>query len=89
MGEKPRIRDSEIRAFLLKYALRKGIRVVEFTSDDPGRSVCYYAHLESPANGEKPRETATAVSNEGKDSALVKAFLYMANRELDFLPENL
>ncbi len=79
-------RASEIRKFLLCYAARRGIRIQEFLSDEDGRPVVWYAHIEVPSGPDTPRRTATAVSREGFDNALVMAFLYLGNPELDFLP---
>lgn len=83
-----RIKPSEIRTFLLRYAAKKKIRIQEFVSDELSRPICFYAHLEIPPKDGTPRRTATALSNEGHDTALTKAFLYLSNSELDFLPES-
>lgn len=79
-------RPSEIRAFLLRYAGKRGILVKEYTSE-PGEGVrtCFFCHLQAPPK--EPYKTATALSYEHGDNALVMAFLNYANSELDFLPE--
>ena len=88
MEKAVRIRPSEIRTFLLRYANKRGIRVQEFVSDELNKPILFYCHLEIPAHEKEPRRTATALSNEGHDTALAKAFLYLGNPALDFLPES-
>jgi len=80
-----RVRPSEIRSFLLRYAENNGIRVQEFVSDEVHRPIAFYCHLEIPATAKEKRKTATAISHEGHDTALAKAFLYLGNSALDFL----
>jgi hypothetical protein len=81
-----RIRDSEIRAYLLQYAEKRGIRVAEHLSDNPGERLAFFCHLEAPGRCGLPKKTATAISYEGRDNALVMAFLNLSNPELDFIP---
>lgn len=86
MSEKlPRVRPSEIRRFLLQYAARKGWRIQEFVSDELFGPIAWYAHIEIPPQAGERRRTATAISHEGHDTALAKAFLYLGNEELNFL----
>lgn len=78
-------RPSEIRAFLLRYAKKRGILVQEHTSgllegDGP---VTYFCHLQSPTTD--PLKTATAISQDGQDNALVMAFLNFSDSSIDFL----
>lgn len=80
-------RPSEIRAFLLRHAERKKLRLREHASEGvPGRKPSFFCHLQA-ADGD-PLKTATAVSKEHADNALVMSFLSFYNNELDFLPEN-
>ena len=67
---------SEIRRFLLLYAKKRGISVVEHKSEEP--NVCFYTHLSTPEN------TVTAVSYESQDSALTMAFLQWSDKSLVF-----
>ncbi len=60
----------------------------EFVSDEVGLPISFYCHLEIPATASEKRKTATAISGEHHDVALAKAFLYLGNHELDFLPES-
>mgnify|MGYP001613324527 CR=1 FL=1 len=78
---KPRIRESEIRAFLLRYAAKRNILVKEYTSDQPGDKIAFYCHLEDAYQD----KTATAISYEHFDNALCMAFLNFSNPELDFI----
>lgn len=82
-------RPSEIRAFLARYAGKRRIIITEYTSD-PGEGegpVYYYCHLQS--SGDDPKRTATAVSKNGMDDALVMAFLSYADSSLNFLDDEL
>lgn len=87
MSAKP----SEIRAFLLRYAAKRGLTVKEHLSPswETGKGgkeglTCWYCHVQ---NSEKTK-SATAVSYQGPDNALAMAFLHFGNPELDFLPES-
>jgi hypothetical protein len=83
MGQDPkRIKNSEIREYLLRYALDKGILVTEHVSDWRDGSVMFYCHLQRE---KEPEKTATSVSYEGPDNALVMAFLSYSNPEMDFI----
>lgn len=77
-------RPSEIRAFLLRYAHRRGIAVKEYVSEEPGPAA-FFCHLAAPP--EEPIKTVTAISYECWDNALVMAFLQWQNPELDFLED--
>lgn len=82
-------RPSEIRAFLLRYAKKKGLLVREHISDLPnekhtGKSA-FYCHVQD----KEGLSTATAISYEGPDNALCMAFLQWHNPELDFLADPL
>lgn len=72
----------EIRSFLLRYAERKGILVQEFISESEPHKA-FYCHVQ--VSKLDPRKTATSVSFESADNALVMAFLSLGNPELDFL----
>lgn len=72
-------RNSEIRSYLLRFAAKKGIKVVEYVSDQPDHRVGWFCHLESGT------KTATAISYEGHDNALVMAFLNLSDPSCDFL----
>jgi hypothetical protein len=79
-------RPSEIRAFLLRYAARRGILVKEYVPDPvPGEKNVFYCHLELP--GDAPGRSATAVSHEHADNALTMAFLNLGDPSIDFLDE--
>lgn len=79
-------RPSEIRAFLLRYAAEKGILVHEHVSDWRDGPIAFYAHLQ--AKGEAAK-TATAVSYQHFDNALVMAFLSFLNPEINFLTDKI
>lgn len=75
---------TEIRKFLILYALRRGMEIQEHAGDpDQHGTRCYYAHISLP--GSDPARTVTAVSYESQDSALVMGFLQWSNSALDFL----
>lgn len=76
-------RPSEIRAFLLRFAARKGLLVKEYVSDWRDGPIGFYCHVQSNS----PIHSATAISLEGHDNALVMAFLSFYNSELNFLTE--
>lgn len=81
-------RDSELRAFLLRYAQKRGLLVKEHVSEPAGGGLAgFYCHIQAP--GTVPLKSATAISYEGRDNALVMAFLNYGNHELDFILENL
>lgn len=81
-------RPSEIRAFLLRFAAKRGIRVQEHISDaEGGAKTAFYCHLES-APGEW-KKTSTSISYEGHDNALVMAFLSFSNPDIDFLDSDM
>lgn len=80
-------RDSELRAYLLRYAKKRGLLVQEHVSEPAGGGLAaFYCHIQSART--EPLKSATAVSTEGRDNALVMAFLNYGNREIDFLPED-
>jgi hypothetical protein len=80
-------RPSEIRSFLLRYAIRRGIRVQEHVSEPEGGGLCaFFCHLSAPPS--EPMKSVTAVSHEHHDNALTMAFLQWGNHELTFLPED-
>ena len=78
-------RPSEIRAFLLRYAHRRGIAVKEHVSEGPGPTA-FFCHLAAPPD--EPLKTVTAISYECWDNALVMAFLAWGNPALDFLEDD-
>jgi hypothetical protein len=73
-----RARPSEIRAYLYRYAAKNGIRIREHVSDWD-QPTAFFCHLE------RDGKTATAVSQEGHDNALVMAFLSLADPTINFL----
>lgn len=77
-------RNSEIRSFLLRHAHKSGLRLREYVSDWRDGPIGFYCHLE----GDAPTHSATAISLEGHDNALVMAFLSFYNPELNFLTED-
>lgn len=85
MSKESRIRPSEIRAFLLRYAAKRNILVKEYVSDHDHGPLVFYTHLQD-GNGD-PKKTATAVSTEHHDNALVMAFLAFLDPGMDFLDE--
>lgn len=78
-------RPSEIRAFLLRYAMKNQLIVKEHVSPswESGGKTAFYCHIQS--QDEIPR-SATAVSVEGFDNALAMAFMNFLEPTLDFLP---
>lgn len=79
-------RVSEIRRYLLLYAKARKIRVLEHFSEDPGRRQSYFCHLETPGD---PLKTATAISHESADNALVMSMLSYLDSTCNFLDEPL
>lgn len=77
------VRNSEIRSYLLRFAAKNGIRVSEHVTDEQWQKICFFCHLESGEDEKK--KTATAVSHEGHDNALVMAFLSFFNPNCNFL----
>ncbi len=75
-------RNSEIRSFLLRYAQKRGLLIQEYLSDFADGPIVWYCHIQ---DGKDPRHSATAVSREGFDNALVMAFLSYGNPEINFL----
>lgn len=75
-------RNSEIRSFLLRYAERRGLLVQEHISDWRDGPIAFFCHLQA---GKDPGKSATAISLEGPDNALVMAFLSFGNPDIDFL----
>jgi hypothetical protein len=68
------LRNSELRDFLLRFAAREKLRIHEHFSD-----TYWYCHLEGD------RGSATSVSRESADNALVMAFLSFENSDYNFL----
>lgn len=77
-----RAKNSEIRSFLLRHAGKRGILVREHISDWRDGPAEFYCHVQS---GSDPTKTATALSLEGPDNALVMAFLAYGDSSIDFL----
>lgn len=77
-------RASEIRAYLLRYAAKHGIRVSEHVSEMDGKT-SFFCHVQDP----KEAHSATAISHEGFDNALVMAFLSFSNPSIDFLDSDM
>lgn len=77
-------KPSEIRAFLLKWAKDKNLIVKEHVSPSwaGGGLTAFYCHVENQVDQKK---SATAISYEGHDNALVMAFLNFLDPSLDFL----
>lgn len=79
-------RPSDVRAWLKRFAEKKGMEVEEFVSDLPGQRIAYYCTIECPVEKPCPHvRVVEAMSHDGPDNALVKCFLAWANPELDFL----
>lgn len=78
-------RNSEIRAFLLSYAERKGILVKEYVSDWDDGPIAFFCHIQFPKSC--PQKSATAISYQHPDNSLVMAFLNLGNPELNFIPD--
>lgn len=77
----------EIRSYLLRYAKKNGIMVKEHVSEGlSGSRTAFYCHIQ--ARGSDPVKSATAVSLESRDNALIMAFLNFGCADIDFLPEN-
>ena len=79
-------RQSEIRSFLLRHAEKRGIRIQEHKSltEEKGRAA-FFCHIQAPIG--EPVKSATAVSYDCLDNALIMAFLSYGDSNLDFLPD--
>lgn len=82
MGARP----SDVRAWLLNYADKKGLVVEEDVSDIPGQRIAYTCVITDYRDESYVPDSVRAISHEGHDNALVMAFLNWSRADLDFLP---